>query len=244
MDNKRYYFWGHLNCHVQLKEVGTISHRTETVLWIGRIIASVVAIVVGLFILVDIALSQWEGPVFGISGLKQMIGGIGFFLVKWAAIVIAFALLLGFVNVISVHWSRIRSRKPGMLYSGVLLFSLIATLIMGIGGPTSSNSQFIFNFILQPLEATLFALLALFMATAAFRAFRVHNLDTFGFVLFAIIVLLGQVPLGIYFWPELPIVKEWVLDVPTLAGVRGILLGVALGTIATGLRVLIGADRP
>jgi uncharacterized membrane protein len=72
----------------------------------------------------------------------------------------------------------------------------------------------------------------------------VRNLETFFFVLFAVIVLLGQVPIGIYLWPELPIIKDWILDVPTLAGVRGILMGVALGTIATGLRVLIGADRP
>jgi hypothetical protein len=52
------------------------------------------------------------------------------------------------------------------------------------------------------------------------------------------------VPISIYLWGELPIIKDWILNVPTLAGVRGILLGVALGTIATGLRILLGADRP
>ena len=104
--------------------------------------------------------------------------------------------------------------------------------------------KFVFEFILQPLEATIFALLALFIATAAFRAFRIRNLETFFFVLFGVMVLLGQIPLSIYLWPEFPVIKDWILNVPTLAGVRGILLGVALGTIATGLRVLIGADRP
>jgi uncharacterized membrane protein len=67
--------------------------------------------------------------------------------------------------------------------------------------------------------------------------------ETIFFVLFAVIVLLGQVPLGIYLWSEFPVIKDWILNVPTLAGIRGILLGVALGTIATGLRILIGADR-
>lgn len=221
-----------------------MSRTGAGILWIGRVIATVVAIVVGLFILVDIFASQWDGEIFGVSGLKQSINGVGFFLVSWAAIVIAFALLLGFANVISVHVHRVRTRKPGAIYSVVLLVSLLGTLILGSGGPTSTNAQFIFQFILLPLEATLFALLALFIATAAFRAFRVRNLETFFFVLFAVIVLLGQVPVGIYLWPELPIIKDWILNVPTLAGVRGILLGVALGTIATGLRVLIGADRP
>jgi len=80
--------------------------------------------------------------------------GIGFFLISWATIVIAFALLLGFVNVITVHLNRIRGRKPGAIYSGVLLASLLGTLLFGIAGPTSPNTQFIFEYILQPLEAT------------------------------------------------------------------------------------------
>jgi hypothetical protein len=151
---------------------------------------------------------------------------------------------LGFANVVSVHWSRIRTQKPGAIYSIVLLLSLFGTLGFGLGGPLSVGGQNIFNYILQPLEATFFALLALFVATAAFRAFRVRNLESFFFVLFAVIVLLGQVPVSIYLWPEFPVIKDWVLNVPTLAGVRGILLGVSLGVIATGLRVLMGADRP
>jgi hypothetical protein len=212
---------------------------------VGRVLASVMAIVVGLFVLADMFVSQWPGEISGPSGLKQTIGGIGFLLVSWAAIAIAFAVFLGFANVISVHWNRIRMQKPGAMYSVVLLVSLIGTLLVGLySGPNSDNSQFVFEFILQPLEATFFALLAIFIATAAFRAFRVRNLETAFFVLFAVIVLLGQVPLGIYLWSEFPIIKDWILNVPTLAGIRGILFGVALGTIATGLRVLLGADRP
>ncbi len=210
---------------------------------IGRVLATVVAIVVGLLVLADLFVSQWPNS-FG--GFSQIINVTGALLVSWAAIVIAFALFLGFANVISVHWTRIRSQKPGTIYSGILLLSLVGTLIVGFysGGPNSYGSQLVFDFVLQPLEATFFALLAIFIAAAAFRAFRIRDLETFFFVLFAVIVLLGQVPLGIYLWPELPVIKDWILNVPTLAGVRGILLGVALGTIATGLRILIGADRP
>ena len=212
---------------------------------VGRILTTVVVIVVGLFVLADVFISLWSGDASAGGGLKQAINGVGYFLVSWAAIITAFALFLGFANVISVHWSRIRTQKPGTIYSVVLLFSLFGTLLLGLGGgPLSATSQFIFDFILQPLEATFFALLALFMASAAFRAFRVRNLESFFFVLFALIVLLGQVPVSIYLWPEFPVIKDWILSVPTLAGARGILLGVALGVIATGLRVLTGADRP
>jgi hypothetical protein len=208
----------------------------------GRVLTTVIAVVAGIFVLGDVIISQWPGEP---DGFRRSIGAIGYLLVSWTAIIAAFALFLGLFNVVSVHANRIQLRQPGFIYSGVLLLSLGATLVAGLlGGPQSANLTFIFNYILQPLEATLFALLALFIATAAFRAFRVRNMETFFFVLFAVIVLLGQVPLGIYLWSEFPVIKDWILNVPTLAGIRGILLGVALGTIATGLRVLLGLDRP
>jgi hypothetical protein len=72
----------------------------------------------------------------------------------------------------------------------------------------------------------------------------VKSFETGLFVVFGILVLLGQVPVGAMLWDQLPVIKDWVLDVPALAGARGILLGVALGTAATGLRVLLGLDRP
>ncbi len=208
----------------------------------GRVLPTITAISVGLLVLLDLFVThQSAAP----SQIKQVTSNISGLLVNWVAIVASFALLLGFANVISVHWHRIRSQKPGTIYSAVLLISLIITLVIGLSfGPNSTQSQFIFKYVLQPLEATFFSLLAVFIVTAAYRAFRIRNLETFFFVLFAVIVLLGQVPLGIYLWAEFPIIKDWILNVPTLAGVRGILLGVALGTIATGLRVLMAADRP
>ncbi|MEW5959718.1 MAG: hypothetical protein AB1801_18490 [Chloroflexota bacterium] len=218
-----------------------MSAVSETIRWAGRVAATVVAIVTGVFVLADLFISRWTGNIFD---LKQTIGGVGLLLVSWAGIVLAFAMLLGFFNVVRVHWHQIRTRQSGAVYSVVLLSSLALTLVFGFWGPSSWGGRVIFEYILQPLESTLFALLALFIATATFRALRVRSLETFFFVFFAVIVLLGQVPVGIYLWPELPIIKDWILDVPTLAGARGLLLGVALGTIATGLRVLMGADRP
>ena len=209
---------------------------------IGRTLAISMAVVSGVIVLADVISSHWAGTT---AGLRQVVSELGYLLVSWTAIIAAFALLLGFFNIISVHSYRIRLQESGAIYSVVLLISLFVTLLIGlVGGLGSLGSQFIFDYVLQPLEATIFSLLALFIATAAFRAFRVRSMETFFFVLFAVIVLLGQVPLGIYLWSEFPVIKDWILNVPTLAGVRGILLGVALGTIATGLRVLLGTERP
>ena len=57
-----------------------------------------------------------------------------------------------------------------------------------------------------------------------------------------LLVLLGQSALGLV--PALPKLKDWILEVPTMAGVRGILLGVALGALLTGVRLLLGLERP
>lgn len=227
-----------------------MSFRDSSGLSISRLITTLVAITVGLIVLLDIFISQWGGAFTDTSPrLEEIISRAGAQLVSWAAILVAFSLLLGFFNVVSAHWNRLQRRQPGAPYSAVLLVSLFTTLTVGVvqysfDRPLFITTEDLFDFVLQPLEATLFSLLAFFIATAAFRAFRVRNLETLVFVIFALIVLLGQVPIGIYLWPELPVIKDWIISVPALAGVRGILLGVALGIIATGLRVLIGAERP
>jgi len=197
---------------------------------VGRIIATVVAISVGVFVLAGYFVDS-------LSSLSAIILG-------WAAVVMAFALMLGVVNVLRVHISKIRTLEKGWFYSAVLIIALAFTLIVGRNGPNSAAGQSLFEYILRPLEASLFALMAFFIISAAYRAFRINNFEMALFVLFAIIVLLGQVPAGFQLWPDLPLIKEWIMRVPALAGARGILLGVSLGAVATGLRVILGADRP
>lgn len=195
---------------------------------IVRLNAVIVAISVGLITLLDLLLGT----------------GLSFFMLRWAAVVVAFALIPGVLNLLGFHIRKIREFQDGWPYSSVLIFSLILTLIIGWEGPNSRGAQAIFSSVLHPLESTFFALLAIFVASTAYRAFRVKDFETFLLVTFAVIVLLGQVPIGYQLWSEFPLIKDWVLNVPTLAGTRGILLGVALGTIATALRIILGADRP
>jgi len=72
----------------------------------------------------------------------------------------------------------------------------------------------------------------------------VRNFESFLLVVACLVVLVGQAPLARYVWEQLPALKDWVLGVPSTAGARGILIGVALGSLATGVRVLVGFDRP
>ncbi len=206
-------------------------------------IVTTIAVLIGFLMLAHLFATE-TGVILGSTELAERLNNVGSVLLGTTQIVVTFALILGFVNVANVHIGRIRQKAPDFIYSIVLLVSFLLTLLVGLGGPTAAGSRFIFEFILQPLESTLFALLALFIASAAFRAFKIHNLETFIFVVFAWIVLLGQVPVLLYLGDQIPQIAEWVLTVPTLAGVRGIILGVALGTIATGLRILLGVERP
>ena len=196
---------------------------------VKRSVATAIAISVGLFVLLDFFVQN------------AFIGLVKFVFVRWAIIVAAFAMVLGFFNVLIVHLSKILRFKQGWFYSIFLVLTMMVVLIMGlIEGLQGSLTNRIFQYVLFPLQATIFSLLAFFVASAAYRAFRLRSWESALLVITGVIVLLGQVPL----WGALTTFKEWILGVPSMAGARGILLGVALGTVSTGLRVLLGIDRP
>ena len=196
---------------------------------VKRSVATAIAIGVGLFVLLDFFVQN------------AFIGTLKFVFVRWAIIVAAFAMVLGFLNVLIVHLNKILRFKQGWFYSIFLVLTMMVVLLLGlIEGPQGSLTSRIFQYVLFPLQATIFSLLAFFVASAAYRAFRLRSWESALLVITGVIVLLGQVPL----WGALTSFKEWILGVPSMAGARGILLGVALGTVATGLRVLLGIDRP
>ena len=198
---------------------------------IARIIPTAIAVIVGLIVLADFFLEN------------RYLDSLGQTLVRWTAIVAAFALLLGLFNILTVHGKRIWQRQRGWPYSIVLLAAALVTLIAGIYGPQSPSMDWVFYRVQLPLQATFFSLLAFFIATAAYRVFRARTLESTLLLLTGLVVLLGQAPLSQLLWDRLPVIKDWILAIPTTAGARGILLGAALGIITTGLRVILGLDR-
>jgi hypothetical protein len=195
-----------------------------------RLLPTAIAIGVGLVTLLDYFFTL------------PLLDGLGFTFKQWTIILTAFALLLGLINLVRVHLTRIvRRNEASAGYSVIVL--LTAVLVLGLGlwfKLPSPPMTWVFDHVYMPLQGTFFALVAFFIATAAYRALRARNLETTWMLLAALIVLLGQMPiLG-----ALADAREWVLNVPSTAGMRGILIGVALGTIATALRLLVGLDRP
>lgn len=195
---------------------------------------AIIAVVAGIFVLL--------GYFFPV-----IFGGIRSTLIGWAIILAAFALLLGIFNLAMVHWKKFNSQAPGSIYSLVLLISLFLTIILvGFSGPTGGLSLWIFNNFQVPVEVSLLAVLAIILVYAGARMLvrRLHW-TTILFLATVLLILLGSVPL-LLIGEVAPLraVHDWLTQVPAIAGARGLLLGVALGTVATGLRILIGMDRP
>ena len=108
-----------------------------------------------------------------------------------------------------------------------------------------------FNYVYTPLTATTFSLLAFYILTAAFRAMRAKTWEAALLLGAAVIVLLGQVPVDqlvpLGTLDGLPVfekLKQLILDYPNTAAKRSIIIGVALGSLATGIKILAGIEKP
>lgn len=176
------------------------------------------------------------------------------FLQQSAVIVVAFGYVLGGTNALRVNLESITRREPDWVYKVVLVVALVATVVIGLVDgrrwqDEGTVSMFLYNQLYSPMQATMFALLAFFIASAAFRAFRVRTLEAGLLAAAALIVMLGRVPVGDVLTGWLPeparmsVVQEWIMNVPQNAAKRAILMGAAMGVMATGLRVILGIER-
>ncbi len=163
----------------------------------------------------------------------------------WQTIVAGFSLLLGVVSISRVHWGRIARKHPDRLYSAVLLVCLAVMSGFGIFQGIDSNTVFdaLFNQIQAPMMTTMFSLLAFFIASAAYRAFRARSITSAILLLTAVIVMMGRIPMGQYIYSELPSWANWIMLYPSVAVQRGILIGAALGAASMSLRIILGIER-
>jgi len=171
-------------------------------------------------------------------------------------ILAAFALVLALGSLLKVHADKIRRKKVNWQYSWVLILAFIVSSIIGLFGgvagtgllPTSFGSfnfniQTLYENIIIPLASSMFALLAFFMASASYRAFRARSSEATLLLVAAFIVMIGFLPVASSISTKLPAFAQWVLNVPNVAGQRGVLFGIALGAVATSLKIILGIER-
>ncbi len=174
-----------------------------------------------------------------------------------AVAIMALTMFLGTLNLVEINIPIIVRRRADWPYKIVLLGSLFATIGAGAWGAIAAHTtggnviasedtgplKYSYDYFYLPLAGTMFALLAFYIASAAFRAFRARSTEAALLLIAGTLVMLGRVPIGAQISEKLPLVSDWVMQVPNLAGKRAVLIGAALGAISTGLRVILGLER-
>lgn len=172
----------------------------------------------------------------------------------WAIILVASGYVLGAANVFRVNGQEAIQRKRDWPYKWVLLVSMTVMMVIGLSEGThfldaGTKFSWMYDYLYVPMQATMFSLLAFFIASAAFRAFRIRTFDAALLAIAALIVMVGRVPIGHALTgglPEalqLPVWANWLLEWPQNAAKRGIAIGAGLGVMATGLRIILGIER-
>jgi hypothetical protein len=159
-------------------------------------------------------------------------------------IVFAIAVLVGVVSFIRVNLKAIErgGDRPYRIVSllGLLLMPVLA-LVWGIGG--DSPFLWVFDYVQVPMQATVFALLAFYVASASFRGFRARSLPATVLLIAAVLTLLSRSDVGGWVAENVTPVADWVRHNPAMSARRGILIGIGLGSLTTSLRVILGIER-
>lgn len=176
----------------------------------------------------------------------------------WILIIQAFAIWLGALNLMKINLIKLTSGKQDRIYALIVVVSFLvmagagfAPLFRGDREYQAAGSFFawLFDAFYVPLNATMFALLAFFVASASYRAFRARNREATLLLLAAFFVMLGRVPLGdlLTLWlPEGWRMSSWadvIMNYPQMAGQRAIMIGIALGIVSNSLRLVLGIER-
>jgi len=160
-------------------------------------------------------------------------------------------LFMGLINLTRVHGNTIRHRREHWIYSVWLLIVMYGYAILGLffGGMESKPFTWIYDAIIVPLDSTMFSMLAFFIASSAYRAFRIRNLESIIMMVVAFVVMLGNVSLGEVIWSSESFlggfkgIKDWFLAIPNAASQRAIGIGIFLGAYAAILRVALGLEK-
>jgi hypothetical protein len=169
---------------------------------------------------------------------------------KWLQIISGFALILGVTSLFRLHAVKIRRQEPGWGYSFILYAGMLGTMAVGFwaNGKESLNGVmtafgWVYSFMMVPLQGSMFAILAFFIASAAYRSFRARSREAAVLLIAAVIVMTGRVPLGEYLLPISGDLTHWILNVLNASVRRAILIGISLGAVALSLKIIFGVER-
>jgi hypothetical protein len=165
-------------------------------------------------------------------------------------VLFSMALGLGVLNLVRIHGYALTRKRKGWINSAALLVAMFATMIIGLWGLFAEHESlkscfwdFLFQGLMNNLGPAMFSLLAFYIASAAYRSFRVQNMEAGLMMIAALLVMFGQIPLGFYMWDQLPVVRNWMLSRVSTPAFRGIFFGAAIAALAMGVRMWLSLER-
>jgi hypothetical protein len=177
--------------------------------------------------------------------LPRSIVDVANFIPRFCVVIVAIAVGVGTITLLNHHVSLIRKREAGQwIYSIVMLVTLSLFVVVGLGmGATDRTFSWIYESLLVPCSTTTYAMWCFFIASACFRILRVRSRESLVLLVSAILVMLSNAALGELIWVNFPLVGSWIQTVPMMAVFRGLTMGVGLGLILLGIRVLLGREK-
>jgi hypothetical protein len=176
---------------------------------------------------------------------------------KVTLVIGGFAFLLGVINLLRLHGGKIMRKRPGYYNSVALIIAMIcmalAELMRFYLKPTpdwvSKMYDLLFFHMRIPIDSTIFSLLAFYMASAAYRAFRIKSFEAGLMMVVAVIVMLGEITVGNWLTSSFPTflrvekISEWLKKYWNGAAERGILFGSMVGALALSMRIWLSLER-
>ncbi len=191
--------------------------------------------------------------IVGITGFAMLIQY--FIPTDWSSFIFTYAqdwvIVIGIISMPLGIWSLVKANVMKLkvpderFYSAVLLAGFVIMVVTCYNDEQRVMGSFhmdLFSYILVPIQATIFSLLAFFIASAAYRAFRARSVLATVLLLTAFIVMLRFIPLGPISTINLTAVS-WILQVPNMAANRAIMMGISLGATATAMKIILGIER-
>ncbi|TET39308.1 MAG: hypothetical protein E3J72_00750 [Planctomycetota bacterium] len=215
-----------------------------------RIFISILTFVAGLYFFFEYVMPRE-------SGLTDIMPEIG----PRVIIIGVTAIFLGMINLTRMHLHKVVRRRPGWYNSLACIIAIYVMFLLTVLQYFFPKTAWVihtydtfFQYVRIPLDATIFSLLAYYIASAAYRAFRIKSVEATVMLAVALFVMLGQIPMGqaitrwlpetgYLSWFRLENIKLWIMDVPNSAATRGILFGGMIGTLAMSLRLWLSLER-
>ncbi len=177
---------------------------------------------------------------FSIPNGQQMLNTTN----AWNSFSSALGFMIGAIAIVRYHLSVIKRKKANWGLSVYMLVLIVFVSLYGLAvGYMDPGYRWFMNNMSTPASSVIYALLGFYIASAAYRAFRMRTFESTVLLVAGMIVLLGRAPLITAVLPPVSTFSTWLVDIVNTSAIRGIVLGGYIGGFATAIRVLLGLER-